>query len=272
MAKSKKKQSWKEEAWEIFLTKFWDNRTEDLVVYSKQDLFPILSKYKESGRGEIRIFHYEHEKLNAVKSRNVMKIPISRTEWGLVERPRPLHFVEPEDGKEVSDATLTEGMRKAIEASRYSSANPGETTLLAIAKRLNIIDDFYQLGGDGVWFTGGRQNAIGAIIDVNQTKIDLSKAQIEIDGGFEWDDSVVIVEMKSSFNQVDFDNNQALIPILKWQYLLSKKRVFSLVLLAQVFEDRLEYWAFDLVQDETNKPFGMQISRSGKYIIKLEGV
>jgi hypothetical protein len=92
----------------------------------------------------------------------------------------------------------------------------------------------------------------------------MKKAQIEIDGGFEWANVVVIVEMKSSFKQKAFDINQALIPMLKWQKLLKHKKVKSMVLLAETRENSIEYWAFDLVVDKKKK---MRIEKSKRYIV-----
>lgn len=143
--------------------------------------------------------------------------------------------------------------------------NPGETTLLAIANYIGVIADFYNLKENGILFTGGRQKAgINLIIDGNNT--DIKKAQIEIDGGFEWANTVVIVEMKSTFKQHAFDINQALIPMLKWKKLLKNKKVNSLVLLAETTKAGIEYWAFDLLEDKEVK---MRVNKSKKYIINI---
>lgn len=265
-------QSWKEEAWESFLSKFWDKRPKgiNIVEYTTEDLEPFLNKYAKSGQGEIRTFHYEHEKISAVKKRNVAKIPISRKVWALVERPQHIIFQEPvEGGIFVPSKLLTQGMVEGIKATLDSSSNPGETTLLAIANHTGIISDFYHLDSEGVLFTGGRQSA-GVHIVIGMSQIDMSKAQIEIDGGFEWADSVVIVEMKSSLSQPDFDTNQALLPMLKWKKLLNNKVVYSLVLLAETKKDRIEYWAYDLKQDTESLPFGMKIVFSKKYKIEVK--
>ena len=268
---AKTKLNWKEEAWERFLKLKWDNRKKDtqVISYNKEDLEPILEKYTKSGQGEIRIFHYEHEKIDAVKNRNIMKVPISRSEWALVERPDNLEFREPKKEvlfQRVND--LTDGMKKAVLACSDISSNPGETTLLAIAKHSGIISDFYNLSEDGVMFTGGRQNAVGCKIIVNNESLDLSKAQIEIDGGFEWAKYVVIVEMKSSFNQKDFDVNQTLLPYLKWKGLLDKK-IYSMVLLCEVNKGKIVYYAYDLISETSKSPFGMKINKSKKYTIEI---
>lgn len=270
---TEKNKNWKEEAWEKLLRKKWDNKAENasVVIYSKKDLAPILSKYTKSGQGEIRIFHSGHEKVNAVKRRNVMKVPIGRGEWALVQRPPKLDFTEPKEIVEFNPVkSLTEGMRKGIDASLKSKSNPGETTLLAIAKHIGLISNFYNLESEGVWFTGGRQNASGTKIIVNNKELDLSKAQIEIDGGFEWANKIILVEMKSSFGQDEFDVNQILIPMLKWQGLLMSKKVYSLVLLAETTKNKLIYYAYDVIQDDSKGPFGMRIKKSKKYTIIIK--
>ena len=268
-SKNKQNSSWREEAWEEFLSKFWDNRDEsvEFVDYTKKDLEKILGKYTKSGQGEIRIFHYGHEKIKAVKKRGISKIPISRTKWRIIKSVPILNFIEPKKGGRFKLRNeLTEGMIAGVQDTLNGKANPGETTLLAIANHAGIIADFYNLKERGILFTGGRQKAgINLVIDGNN--IDMKKAQIEIDGGFEWANIVVIVEMKSSFKQKVFDINQALIPMLKWQKLLKHKQVKSLVLLAETKKDYIEYWAFDLVENKKTK---MKVAKSKKYILDVK--
>ena len=117
-------------------------------------------------------------------------------------------------------------------------------------------------------FTGGRQKA-GIHLIVGTKDIDMTKAQIEIDGGFEWPETVVIVEMKSSFFQKNFDVNQALLPMLKWSALLKNKKIYSLVLLAQTNTKGIEYWAYDFVYDNSTSSIGMKIAKSKKYILEI---
>lgn len=263
--------NWREEAWEIFLAKFWDSRKkgEDIVEYRKSDIEPILEKYTKSGQGEIRIFHYNSESVSAVKKRGVTKIPITRTSWAIVKRPPTIDFSEPKGGKFNEASPLTDGMAAGVRDTLKLQSNPGETTLLAIANHTGIISDFYGLENKGTLFTGGRQKA-GVHLVVGSKDIDVSKAQIEIDGGFEWPEHVVIVEMKSSFKQTDFDINQALLPMLKWRKLLKDKKVHSLVLFAETNKKGIEYWAYDLVDDSTKSVIGMKISKSKRYIIEVK--
>ncbi|MDB5264502.1 MAG: hypothetical protein JWN64_73 [Parcubacteria group bacterium] len=264
-----KKPSWKEEAWDTLLKKLWDNRAEGVtsVVYTKADLNPILSQYTQSGQGEIRIFNSSSNGLNALKLRGVKKIPLTRDSWRIVERPAAIELNEPsEGGKFTAQQELTAGMIAGIDESMRHRSNPGETTLLAIANHIGIIADFYNLKDKGVLFTGGRQKA-GIHLVVGDAELDMTKAQIEIDGGFEWRDSVVIAEMKSSFKQKDFDVNQALIPMLKWQKLLVAKKVYSLVMLAQTNRTGIEYWAYDFAHE--GKGIGMKISKSKKYLVEI---
>lgn len=266
---NERKISWKEKAWEEFLSKFWDKRKNniDFVEYTKKDLESILGKYKASGQGEIRIFHYGHENVEAVKKRGISKIPISRTKWRIAKAVSPIEFSEPLE-KVIFNVKnkLTDGMSVGVKETFATRSNPGETTLLAIANHVGIITDFYNLKGKGILFTGGRQRA-GINLIINGNKVDMKKAQIEIDGGFEWASIVVIVEVKSSFTQKAFDVNQALIPMLKWKKLLKHKKVNSLVLLAETRRDVIEYWAFDLIEDEKRK---MRIRKRKKYVLNTE--
>ena len=117
-------------------------------------------------------------------------------------------------------------------------------------------------------FTGGRQRA-GIHLVVGTKDIDMTKAQIEIDGGFEWPKTVVIVEMKSSFVQNNFDINQALFPMLKWEKLLKDKKVYSLVMLAETNMNGIEYRLYDFAHDISSSNIGMKITRSKKYIIEI---
>ncbi|MEN9412946.1 MAG: hypothetical protein RLZZ342_33 [Candidatus Parcubacteria bacterium] len=263
-----RKTKWKEEAWEALLVQKWDTRGAACSVeYSVEDLNSILSKYTKSGQGEIRIFHSGSTKVFALKKRGVVKIPISRTQWKLVQAPKPLEFKEPQEGGIFSPQNeLTEGMVAGIVDTLETKSNPGETTLLAIAKHTGLIRDFYTLTENGVLFTGGRQKA-KVTVHVNGDMMDMSKAQIEIDGGFEWPMDVVIAEMKSSFKQTDFDTNQALLPMLKWKKLLPQKTVHSLVLLAETHQNNIEYWAYDI--GESGAGLGAEILKSKKYIIEL---
>jgi hypothetical protein len=267
-----RKDSWKEEAWENLLQKIWDSRLEgvDSVEYNKSHLDPILSKYTKSGQGEIRIFHSSSKRIEAVKRRGIVKIPISRSSWKIIKSPPGVDFQEPKNGGlfKVTNK-LTEGMLAGIKETMLLKSNPGETTLLAVANHTGIISDFYDLKEKGILFTGGRQKA-GIHLIVGVKDIDMTKAQIEIDGGFEWPETVVIVEMKSSFTQTDFDINQALLPMLKWKGLLKNKKVHSLVLLAETNKIGIEYWAYDFIYDNSASSIGMKISKSKKYILEIK--
>lgn len=265
------RKSWKEDAWETFLQKVWDNRKKgiDSVEYTKSDLDPILSPYTKSGQGEIRIFHSGSKKIEAVKKRGIVKLPISRNTWKIIKSPPNVDFNRPKDGGKFKMLNgLTEGMLAGIIDTTKIKSNPGETTLLAIANHTGVIADFYGLKEVGVLFTGGRQKA-GIHLIVDSQDIDMSKAQIEIDGGFEWAKTVVIVEMKSSFKQKDFDINQALLPMLKWEGLLKNKKVHSLVMLAETNERGIEYWAYDFIHDNLGSNVGMKIVKSKKYILEI---
>lgn len=267
-----KNDSWKEKAWEIFLKKVWDNKPKGVntVEYTKSDLDPILSKYTKSGQGEIRIFHSGSNKIEAVKKRGIVKIPLSRDSWKIIKAPPSIDFIEPRSGgKFKGENKLTEGMFAGIKETMILSSNPGETTLLAIANHTGIIANFYNLHEKGVLFTGGRQKA-GIHLVIGTKDIDMTKAQIEIDGGFEWPGTIVIAEMKSSFHQKNFDINQALIPMLKWRNLLKSKKVYSMVLLAETNKTGIEYWAYDLVRDISESSIGMKIAKSKKYIIEIK--
>lgn len=266
------KVSWREEAWESFLLKFWDKRNPgvDTIEYSREDLEPILAKYQKSGQGEIRIFHYGCEKVSAYKRRNISMIPLTRHKWKLILCEEVLKFEEPTDELIFSPKNkLTDGMIVGVKDTMNRKANPGETTLLAIANHSGIIADFYGLKNEGVLFTGGRQRA-GIHLVVGSHEVDMTKAQIEIDGGFEWSSTVVIAEMKSSFKQDDFNINQALIPMLKWEALLPDKKVYSLVLLAETNSRGIEYRAYDLIHDKKGLGNKMEISKSKKYILEIE--
>lgn len=268
----KKENSWKEEAWENLLSEIWDKRPKGVAIveYNKSHLDPILSKYTKSGQGEIRIFHSSSKGMEALKKRGVIKIPLSRSSWKIIKSPPKIDFIEPKDGgifKPINKPT--EGMIMGIKETMITSSNPGETTLLSIANYIGIISDFYNLDKIGILFTGGRQKA-GVHFLVGENDIDMTKAQIEIDGGFEWPDNIVIVEMKSSFNQKDFDINQALIPLLKWENILKNKKVNSLVMLAETNKTGIEYWAYDFVHDKSESNIGMKIAKSKKYIIEIK--
>ena len=115
-------------------------------------------------------------------------------------------------------------------------------------------------------FTGGRQRA-AVKIHIGEQSIDMTSAQIEIDGGFEWSDDVVIVEMKSKFNQPAFDTNQALIPLLKWKTLLKNKNVHSLVMLAETNASGIEYWAYDISLG--NSDVEGVVSKCKRYVVKI---
>lgn len=267
-----KNNSWQEEAWEQLLQAIWDNRKdgEDSIEYTKKDLDPILSKYTKSGQGEIRIFHSSSNKIEALKKRGLVKIPLSRVSWKVIKGRPGVIFTEPEDSVTFSAKNeITEGMLAGIKDTMILKSSPGETTLLAIANYTGIIADFYSLTENGVLFTGGRQSA-GIHLIVDNKDIDMTKAQIEIDGGFEWPENVVIVEVKSSFKQDNFDINQALIPMLKWKSLLKNKKVNSMVLLAETNTKGIEYRAYDFVRADSELSTGMRIARSKKYILEIK--
>jgi hypothetical protein len=266
-----KNDSWREEAWEILLQKIWDERDPgtESVVYNKSDLDPILSKYTKSGQGEIRIFNSYSGKVRALRDRKLVKIPLTRSSWMLIKGPETvIEFKEPMGGDFVVTNPLTDGMKAGIASSMTRNTNPGETTLLAIANHIGIIADFYNLDSSGVLFTGGRQ-AGGTHLFIGKQDIDTSKAQIEIDGGFEWPYTAVIAEVKSSFKQEAFDINQALIPMLKWQQLLPHKKVYSMILLAETNSKGIEYWAYDFLVDTTKSVLEVRLTKSKKYQINL---
>lgn len=263
------KTDWKTEAWESFLQDKWDNRPKstNVVFYTTLDLAPYLSKYAGSAVGEIRLFHSGHEKLQPVLKRGIIKLPITRSKWALTLRPSTLSFSEPSDEKILSSNTLTDGMKLILTPGSQQGANPGETSLLAIAKQVGILNDFYEITDELIWFTGGRQNANGVDFTLEGQLIDISKGQIEIDGAFEAPNEAVIVEMKSNLKQSNFDPNQCLIPWLKWQKLLGHKDVKSMVLLFSFKNGHPEYWAYDLAQKDSGSPFDMEVLNSKKYII-----
>lgn len=266
--------SWKEEAWEVFLQKYWDSQPKNVqevgIEYRKSDLDPILSKYTKSGQGEIRIFHSGSKKVEAVKKRGIIKVPLSRSSWKILKSPPNIAFKEPQiGGFFIPFNEPTEGMIQGIIETVATKSNPGETTLLAIANYTGVIADFYNLSTIGTLFTGGRQKA-GIHLVMGTRDLDMTQAQIEIDGGFEWPNTVVIVEMKSSFKQNDFDINQALIPMRKWAELLKNKQVYSLVLLAETSPKGLEYWAYDLKEEANETSLGMKVVKNKKYIIPLK--
>jgi hypothetical protein len=263
--------NWREEAWEEFLKEFWDNRPEgtDSILYTTKELNSILKKYTKSGQGEIRIFHYGSEKILAVQKRGVVKIPVSRSSWKIIKKQNSFIFTEPiEGGVFVPKNKLTDGMFLGVKDTMGINSNPGETTLMAIANHTGIIEDFYNLEEQGVLFTGGRQKA-GITLTINGETLNMSKAQIEIDGGFEWPNFVVIVEMKSSFKQSNFDINQAMIPYLKWNKILKHKTVKNLVLLAETKTTYIEYWAYDITDLSDSSGVKVDIGMSKKYIIKV---
>ena len=266
-----KNNSWREEAWEEFLKEFWDNRPEGVesVLYTTKELNSILKKYTKSGQGEIRIFHYGSEKILAVQKRGVVKIPVSRSTWKIIKKQNSFIFNEPiNGGLFLPKNELTEGMFLGIKDTMNVNSNPGETTLMAIANHTGIIEDFYGLEEQGVLFTGGRQKA-GVTLTINGETLNMSKAQIEIDGGFEWPNFVVIVEMKSSFKQTNFDINQAMIPYLKWKNILKNKTVKNLVLLAETKSTSIEYWAYDIKDISDSNGVKVEIGMSKKYIINI---
>lgn len=267
---SQLRKKWKEEAWEEFLSQYWDKRKKgaEFVEYGKDELSPILEKYTKSGQGEIRIFHSGHIRCEAVRKRGVMELPVSRNEWVLVKVPPNINFETPTDAVILfPKRELTTGMLAAL-TNRKST--PGETTMLAVARHAGILEDFYGLENEGVMFTGGRQSADGCHIIINDESLDLSKAQIEIDGGFEWAKKIVIVEVKSSLNQKNFEINQALMPLLKWRNLVPTKNVHSMVLLCSLRADEIAYHAYDLVPDTTTSAIGMRVVKSKKYILKFK--
>lgn len=266
-----KNNGWREEAWEEFLQEFWDKREKGVesILYTTKELNSILKKYTKSGQGEIRIFHYGSEKILAVQKRGVVKIPVSRNTWKIIKKQNSFIFNQPiKGGLFIPKNELTEGMFLGVKETMNVSSNPGETTLMAIANHTGIIEDFYALEEQGVLFTGGRQKA-GVTLTINGETLNMSKAQIEIDGGFEWPNFVVIVEMKSSFKQNNFDINQAMIPYLKWKNILKNKTVKNLVLLAETKAKSIEYWAYDIKDISDSNGVKVEIGMSKKYIINI---
>jgi hypothetical protein len=267
----KNKLSWRESAWEKFLKDKWDNRPKntDLVKYTKQEVESYLKEYTRSGQGEIRIFHYDHEKVSAVSKRGVKMIPLSRNEWILIGNSFSIDLPNPYEKKIFHPKIdLTDGMIAGIKETMAEKSNPGETTLLSIANHIGIISDFYEVEGKGVLFTGGRQKA-GVHVIINSERVDISKAQIEIDGGFEWSNVIVIVEMKSSFQKISVNISQVAIPILKWRTLLPHKEVRSLILLAETNKEGIEYRAYDISFGDLKNSFSGRIEKSVLYKVPI---
>ena len=139
--------------------------------------------------------------------------------------------------------------------------------MVAIAMRTGIIEDFYKLRVPGVFFTAGKQRNIGQVVHVQGKPLDISRAQIEIDAGLEWTNTIVLVEAKSTLQPRAFDVKQVIYPLLKWKGLLPKKKIFSVVMLSNVRSRSVVFRFYDMVPDSRYAPFGSRIKRSFEYEI-----
>ena len=242
------------DAWQVLIDKY-DISTE----ISNNGFFKIsASQIKEVKEPRLMAKWNSSEQLpNSLKKNKINLLPDSRSSYILSdfllyqELPKVVEHVKNMAKVELPDL-------QTINVDNISS----EANAINVLQISGILEDFLELDVDDVLYAtfNGRMSSGKFDFKVDtrrqiQLKVDVDRAQIEIDGGFESDHCVVVLEAKNVLHE-DFHIRQLYYPYRLWESKVDKpvRLIFSIYtnkifrLMEYRFKEKENYSSIELVR------------------------
>lgn len=214
----------------------------------------VIKKYREPRL--MAKWDYTESLPQIFKETKINMLPISRSSYLLGQFL--LYEKFPEDIDTVTDITTIQLQNfETIDKTNISS----EATAINILQLSGILEDFLQLpkgerlhGTFNGRMSSGKFDFIVNTVKNKSIEIKVENAQIEIDGGFESENNIVILEAKNSLNS-DFNVRQLYYPYRLWSKKVNKpiRLIFSIYsnkvfrLFEYKFENEGDYSSIQLV-------------------------
>ena len=242
------------DAWQVLIDKY-----DILTEISNNGFFKIsASQIKEVKEPRLMAKWDSSEQLpNSLKKNKINLLPDSRSSYILSdfllyqELPKVVEHVKNMAKVELPDL-------QTINVDNISS----EANAINVLQISGILEDFLELDLDDVLYAtfNGRMSSGKFDFKVDtrrqiQLKVDVDRAQIEIDGGFESDHCVVVLEAKNVLHE-DFHIRQLYYPYRLWESKVDKpvRLIFSIYtnkifrLMEYRFKEKENYSSIELVR------------------------
>jgi len=242
------------DAWQVLIKKY-----NILTEISNKGFFKIsASQIKEVKEPRLMAKWDSSEQLpESLKKNKINILPDSRNSYILSdfllyqELPKKVEHVKNMAKVELPDL-------QTIDVNNITS----EANAINVLQISGILEDFLELDSDDVLYGtfNGRMSSgeFDFLVDTRrkiQRKVDVSRAQIEIDGGFESSHYVVILEAKNVLHE-DFHIRQLYYPFRLWESKVNKpiRLIFSIYtnkifrLMEYCFKEKENYSSIELVK------------------------
>ena len=242
------------DAWQVLIKKY-----NILTEISNKGFFKIsASQIKEVKEPRLMAKWDSSEQLpESLKKNKINILPDSRNSYILSdfllyqELPKKVEHVKNMAKVELPDL-------QTIDVNNITS----EANAINVLQISGILEDFLELDSDDVLYgtfngrmSSGEFNFLVDTIRKIQRKVDVSRAQIEIDGGFESSHYVVILEAKNVLHE-DFHIRQLYYPFRLWESKVNKpiRLIFSIYtnkifrLMEYCFKEKENYSSIELVK------------------------
>ena len=242
------------DAWQVLIKKY-----NILTEISNKGFFKIsASQIKEVKEPRLMAKWDSSEQLpESLKKNKINILPDSRSSYILSdfllyqELPKKVEHVKNMAKVELPDL-------QTIDVNNITS----EANAINVLQISGILEDFLELDSDDVLYGtfNGRMSSgeFDFLVDTRrkiQRKVDVSRAQIEIDGGFESSHYVVILEAKNVLHE-DFHIRQLYYPFRLWESKINKpiRLIFSIYtnkifrLMEYCFKEKENYSSIELVK------------------------
>lgn len=257
MSKSKAKKSTKNDiAWEKIFEKH-----EIVSCVDENKFFNITSAEINEYREARLMTKFDfHEQLPRIfRENNLAILPTTRGSY-VIGRFKIFENININPRLEPIGVNKPEGV-DTIDIEDISS----ETTALLCANICGILHDFFN--EDSILHTiGGRMGSGDFRFYISHLPIEVSKSQIEIDGGFESDSSVYLIEVKNLIHD-EFLTRQIYYPFRVWKQKLEEREINKVVRnIFLTYSDGLFYlreYTFENIYDPTT----IKMIRESKYSI-----
>lgn len=242
------------DAWQVLIKKY-----NILTEISNKGFFKIsASQIKEVKEPRLMAKWDSSEQLpESLKKNKINILPDSRSSYILSdfllyqELPKKVEHVKNMAKVELPDL-------QTIDVNNITS----EANAINVLQISGILEDFLELDSDDVLYGtfNGRMSSgeFDFLVDTRrkiQRKVDVSRAQVEIDGGFESSHYVVILEAKNVLHE-DFHIRQLYYPFRLWESKVNKpiRLIFSIYtnkifrLMEYCFKEKENYSSIELVK------------------------
>lgn len=242
------------DAWQVLIKKY-----NILTEISNKGFFKIsASQIKEVKEPRLMAKWDSSEQLpESLKKNKINILPDSRSSYILSdfllyqELPKKVEHVKNMAKVELPDL-------QTIDVNNITS----EANAINVLQISGILEDFLELDSDDVLYgtfngrmSSGEFDFLVDTIRKIQRKVDVSRAQIEIDGGFESSHYVVILEAKNVLHE-DFHIRQLYYPFRLWESKVNKpiRLIFSIYtnkifrLMEYCFKEKENYSSIELVK------------------------